>query len=120
MLSRKFRANRVNIEETIKTGISIHGKFLYAKISKKEVEKLGFAIVISKKNEKTSVGRHLIKRKIISYIEKNIPKILKKVSAKGGSAFSGKKTVVFFIKKTTEPLVYKEVEKDVEFILNKL
>lgn len=110
MLNRKYRATRLNIEETIKTGISSFGKFLYAKISKKDQEKLGFSIVISKKNEKTSVGRHLIKRKISSYIEENIPKI--------NSNF--KKTVVILMKKTTEPLDYEEVKKDVEFIFRKV
>lgn len=89
MLNRKYRASRSDIEETIKTGISIHANFLYAKISKKEVEKVGFAIIISKKNEKTSVGRHLIKRKISSFIEKNLSKINQNF----------KKTTIFFIKK---------------------
>jgi ribonuclease P protein component len=110
MLSRKYRATRPNIEETIKTGVSIFGKFLYAKISKKEGEKAGFAIVISKKNEKTSVGRHLIKRKISSYIEADLSKINLKF----------KKTVVFFIKKTEEPLSYEEMKKDIDFILGKV
>jgi ribonuclease P protein component len=110
MLSRKYRATRPNIEDTIKTGTSIFGKFLYAKISRKEAEKVGFAIVISKKNEKTSVGRHLIKRKISSYIEENLSKINPNF----------KKTVVFFIKKTNEPIDYKEVKKDVDFVLEKI
>ncbi len=110
MLSHKYRPTRLDIEETIKTGISIFGKVLYAKISKKEMIKPSFAIVVSKKTEKTSVGRHLIKRKISSYIEENLEKINP----------SFKKTVVFFIKKTTEPLDYTEVKKDVEFVLKKL
>lgn len=109
MLNRKYRASRPNIEETIKTGLTVMGKFLYAKISKKDTDKAGFAIVISKKNEKTSVGRHLIKRKISSYIEKNIDKI--------GSDF--KKTIVFLVKKVNEPISYIELEKDVEFVLGK-
>jgi ribonuclease P protein component len=110
MLSRKYRATRPNIEDAIKTGMSIFGKFIYGKISRKNSEKAGFAIVISKKNEKTSVGRHLIKRKISSYIEENLSKI--------NNEF--KKTVVFFIKKTNEPIDYKEAKKDVEFILEKI
>ncbi len=109
MLNRKYRATRPNIEETIKTGTSVFGMFLYAKISRKEAEKPGFAIVVSKKNEKTSVGRHLIKRKISSYIEKNLSKINPNF----------KKTVVFFMKKTKETLSYKEMEKDIEFMLEK-
>ena len=110
MLSCKYRATRPNIEETVKTGISILGKFLYAKISKKETEKPGFAIIISKKNEKTSVGRHLMKRKISSYIEENLHKIKPEF----------KKTIVFFIKKTDQPIDYKEVKEDVEFVLEKV
>lgn len=107
MLSRKYRATRPNIEETSKTGKSIFGKVLYAKISKKEGEKAGFAIVVSKKNEKTSVGRHQIKRKISSYIEKNLAKINPKF----------KKTIVIYIRNTKERLNYEEIEKDIEFIL---
>ncbi len=110
MLNRKYRATRINIEETSKTGISVFGKFLYAKISRKDTEKPGFAIVVSKKIEKTSVGRHLIKRKISSYIEKNLYKINPNF----------KKTIVFFIKKIEKPLIYKEVEKDVEFVFKKI
>ena len=109
MLSRKYRATRPNIEETIKTGITVFGKFIYAKISRKNAEKAGFAIVVSKKNEKTSVGRHLIKRKISSYIEENLTKINPEF----------KKTIVFIIKKTNEPMDYKEVKKDVEFVFEK-
>lgn len=110
MLSRKYRATRPNIEETIKTGISVFGKCLYAKISRKETEKAGFTIVVSKKNEKTSVGRHLIKRRISGYIERNLYKINPNF----------KKTIVFLIKQTKEPMDYKEIEKDVNFVLEKV
>jgi ribonuclease P protein component len=109
MLGRKFRATRLNIEETIKTGLIINGKFLYAKFSRKEDKKPTFAIVISKKNEKTSVGRHLIKRKISSLLEQNIKQI--------GQNF--KKTIVFLFKKDAGTLDWVEIEKDVDFILEK-
>jgi len=109
MFSRKYRATRPNIEETTKTGTAVYGQFLFAKISRKDTEKAGFAIVVSKKNEKTSVGRHLIKRKISGYIEEFLPKIKPEF----------KKTVCFFIKKTNETVNYTEVKKDVEFILKK-
>lgn len=93
----------------MKTGVSIFGSILYAKISRKEAVKAGFAIVISKKNEKTSVGRHLIKRKISSFIEENLPKMNKNF----------KKTIVFFLKKTNEAIKYDEAKKDVKFVLEK-
>ena len=110
MLSRKYRATRQNIEETIKTGVPIFGKFLYVKVSRKEAEKVGFATVISKKNEKTSVGRHFMKRKISGFIEENLARI--------NPVF--KKTVVFSIKNTNELLDYKEVKKDVEYVFEKI
>jgi len=106
MLKRRYKATRLNIGETIKTGFSISGNFLYAKLSKKETEKTGFAVVISKKNEKTSVGRHLIIRRIVGCIEDNLPKI--------NPDF--KKTVVFFIKNNPKPANYKDIRKDVDFI----
>ncbi len=109
MLSRKYRASRPDIGETIKTGKTVMGKFLYAKVSEKDADKVGFAIVISKKNEKTSVGRHFIKRKISSYIEKDLDKINPEF----------KKTIVFLVKRAGEPISYIEVEKDIEFILEK-
>lgn len=109
MLSRKYRATRHNIEESIKTGVSVSGNLLYAKISRKETKNVGFAVVISKKIEKTSVGRHLIKRRIVSCIEENLSKINPEF----------KKTVVFFIKKINGTINYKEVKKDVVFILKK-
>ena len=109
MLKRKYRATRADIEETTKTGITITGKFLYAKISRNEAKDMGFAIIVSKRNEKTSVGRHLIKRKISSYIEENISNINPNF----------KKTVVFLMKKIGEPINYTEMKNDVEFILEK-
>ena len=109
MLNHKYRATRTNIEETMKSGTSITGKFLYAKISRNEAKDMGFAIVVSKKNEKTSVGRHLIKRKISSFLEENFSNINPNF----------KKTVVFLVKKTKDPMDYIEVKKDVEYILEK-
>lgn len=110
MLNQKYRATRLNIGETMKTGIPIWGDLLYAKISRKEAEKASFAIIISKKNEKTSVGRHRIKRKITGYIEKDLPKI----------NLNFKKTVVFLIKQIKKPINYKEIEKEVGFIMGRL
>lgn len=109
MLERKLRATRLNIEETIKTGLTINGKFLYAKISRKEKNNPSFTIVISKKNEKTSVGRHFIKRKVSSLLEENIKQMSQNF----------KKTIVFLFKKDAGTLDWVEIEKDVDFILEK-
>lgn len=72
MLAKKFRLNKKEIEETVKTGISINGFFFYIKalhISNRKDS--GFSIIVSKKVEKTSVGRHRIKRVVSSIIENN-------------------------------------------------
>lgn len=110
MIKRKYRATRANIDEAMKTGISVSGGFVYAKISKTEAKDMGFAIVVSKKIEKTSVGRHLIKRKISSYIEENLSKINPNF----------KKTVVFVVKKIDGLVDYIKAKKDVESILEKV
>jgi len=109
MLSRKFRASRSDVENTIKSGTTIPGIFLYAKVSKKDAEKPGFAIIISKKIEKTSVGRHRLKRKISASIENNLSKMEK----------SFKKTILFFPRKIEKAASYLELKKDTEGILKK-
>ncbi|MFA6227387.1 MAG: ribonuclease P protein component [Candidatus Paceibacterota bacterium] len=110
MLARKYRATRKDIENAIKGGFTVDSGILYAKISRKDTEKAGFAIVVSKKVEKTSVGRHLIKRRVSDVLEKNLSKL--------GSNF--KKTVVFFAKKQEKVPEYAEIKKGVEEILLKV
>ena len=110
MLARKYRATRADISDTMKTGEYFFGKVLNAKISRGKSEKPGFAIVISKKNEKTSVGRHFIKRKISSYIEENLAKISPNFH----------KTIVFLMKKSEPKINYSDVKKDVLLVLKKV
>lgn len=110
MLSRKYRANRTDIENAIKMGQTVSENYSYAKVSRKDPEKAGFAIVVSKKIEKTSVGRHLIKRKISAAIEASLPKM----------SPDFKRTVVFFPKKTEKLISYQEIKKEIEKILTGL
>ena len=110
MLARKYRATRIDIENAIKGGFNVDSAFVYAKISRKEPKTAGFAIVVSKKVEPTSVGRHLIKRRISDALEKNLSKI----------SPSFKKTVVFFAKKQEKVPEYAEIRKCVEEILEKI
>jgi ribonuclease P protein component len=109
MLNRKYRATRIDIESAIKTGISISGMVLYAKISKQDRKSAGFAIVVSKKVEKTSVGRHAIKRKISAYLESQLTKMNPEF----------KKTLVFFVKDAKSPNFYTQAYKDLVDILKK-
>ena len=110
MLPRKFRAKKIDIGQTVKGGMNIPGSFLYAKVSRFDVEHAGFAVVISKKVEKTSVGRHLLKRRINASIESHLPHLQPEF----------KKVIVFFPKKSKKTLTYSEIKKEVEEILNKI
>jgi ribonuclease P protein component len=110
MIPRKYRATRIDIENAIKAGITLDSPIVYAKISKRAPEKTGFAIVISKKVEKTSAGRHLIKRRISDIIEKNLSKIKPDL----------KKTIVIFAKKSEKIPNYADLKKDLESILTKI
>ena len=110
MLPRKFRASRINIENTIKNGVTIPGNFVYAKISRGISEKPGFAVIVAKKTEKTSVGRHLIKRRIHSILEVFIKKIKPDF----------KKTLVIFVKKTEKPITLPQIKTGLEEILKKI
>jgi len=110
MLARKYRANKADIEQTIKNGYNIQGEFLYAKVSREKKEKTTFAIIISKKIEKTSVGRHLIKRRVSSAVEELIKQ--------GKTDFF--KTIVFFPKKTDKISDFKTFSKDVSGVFSKI
>jgi ribonuclease P protein component len=110
MLARKYRANKADIGKTIKNGLNIQGSFLYAKVSREKKEKTSFAIIVSKKMEKTSVGRHLIKRRISSALEEIIKESKKDFF----------KTIVFFYKKTEKIPETRLFHKDVSEILEKI
>ncbi|MFA5935206.1 MAG: ribonuclease P protein component, partial [Candidatus Paceibacterota bacterium] len=107
MLSRKNRASRIDIERAVKTGFSVSGDFLYAKVLEKDVKTLCFSVIVSKKIEKTSVGRHHIKRIISSVIEERI---------KEKEIFSSK-IVVFFVKNIDKVDPFTKIRKDADKIL---
>jgi ribonuclease P protein component len=110
MLNKKDRANKEDIEKTIKNGINIQGNLLYIKVSREKKEKTTFAVIISKKVEKTSVGRHFIKRRVVSAIEDYI-KEQKKVFFR---------TVVVFPKKIDKNIEYSQIHKDVFDVLSRI
>jgi len=109
MFQRKYRANREDIEKTIKNGFNIQGNFVYAKVSREKRENTTFAIIISKKTEKTSVGRHLLKRRIDSAIEDYI-------KVKKQEIF---KTIIVFPKKFENIPKYSQIHGDIFEILSK-
>ena len=110
MLNKKFRATKKHIKETMEKGFFLHGDNIYAKISQKDYKKTLFAIIVGKKDCKTSVGRHTIKRKISSFLESKI----------GFFDKIRNKTVVFILKKTTGQIDYVKIKEDIEGIFKKL
>jgi len=110
MLARKYRATKILIGETIQKGKTIQGDFVYAKYLKNQVNKPFFAIVVAKKVEKTSVGRHHIKRLVSQCIEDILLK----------PAVQPTKTIVFFAKKTEKKPVYSILKKDIAKIADQI
>jgi len=109
MLPRKYRASRISIEDVIKNGTIVSADFIYAKISRGVTKNTNFAVVVPKKTEKTSVGRHLIKRRVNSVIEnyiENLPDL--------------GKTIVFFVKKTEKQPSFKDIKSEIYLIFQKI
>ncbi len=107
MLARKYRGTKAGIEATIKKGQTLSGDSLYAKALTGDSPQ--FAIIVSKKVEKTSVGRHLIKRKISGVLENELTKI----------SPDFKKTVVFFVKQSEGGVNFTKIKKDLLEIMKK-
>lgn len=69
MLPRKYRIVKEDMENIIKFGKGPSFDFFYVKKSKNIGQNSRFAIIVSKKVEKTSVGRHLLKRRFWSVLD---------------------------------------------------
>ena len=102
----------------MKEGVFVHGTSLYLKLlpptptksakTPEEVSEPGqFSFVIPNKIKKTSVGRHLIKRRLTAAVEKLL------ITIKPG--FSA----IIFVKKDISTLPFTEVEKEVVELLKK-
>jgi ribonuclease P protein component len=110
MFQRKYRASKEDIEKTVKNGYNIQGNLLYIKVSREKKEKTTFAIIISKKIEKTSVGRHLLKRRVSNAIEDYIKEKKQEIS----------KTIVVFPKKLEKIAKFSQFCDDIFEILSKV
>lgn len=86
MFSRKNRIPREKLEEIIKQSKSLGGDFFNIKFSENNLDFPRFSVIVSKKTCKSSVGRHLLKRRALSVLRAYF------------QAFSNK-DYVFFVKK---------------------
>jgi len=108
MLPIKRRVRKESFEKIIKDGFFIHANYFYLKALNRNDEKPSlFGFVVPNKIKKTSVGRHLIKRKMSAVVEKFLLKVRLGFSC------------VFFLKKDIFTPSYKEIEKEILELLKK-
>lgn len=118
MLPTNRRVRKESFDKIIKEGIFVHGNSLYLRLlsislikstksSENTILPSRFGFVVPNKVEKTSVGRHLIKRRLTAIVEKLL------ITIKPG--FS----VIVFVKKDILPLSFAEVEKEMAELLKK-
>ncbi len=115
MLPIKRRIKTESFPKIMKEGFFVHSDNFYLKIlSPTSLELRGanlppsrFGFVVPNKVKKTSVGRHLIKRRITAVVEKLL------INIKSG--FS----VIVFAKKDVSALPYSDIEKEIKDLLIK-
>jgi ribonuclease P protein component len=106
MFSRKNRIPREKLEEIIKQSKSLSSDFFNVKYLENNLHFPRFAVIISKKVCKSSVGRHLLKRRLASIVsgeQKNLPN----------------KDYVFFLKKESTKESFKNLKTSFERFINK-
>jgi ribonuclease P protein component len=108
MLSKNRRVRKEFFSKIIKEGVFVHSDVFYLKLlDRKDNLPSLFSFVVPIKVKKTSVGRHLIKRKMSVAVEKLL------ISLKPG--FS----CLVFTKKDVSRLSYKEIEKEILALLKR-
>lgn len=113
MFSRKNRIPREKLEEIIKQSKSLGGVFFNIKYLENNLDFPRFSVVISKKVCKSSVGRHLLKRRFNSIIRASF-----EVSVKSWGVFYNK-DYVFFIKKEAINKDFKTIKTSFKSFLEK-
>ena len=108
MLPTNRRIKKDSFSKIMKEGLFLHGINLYLRIlDRKDTLPTLLAFVVPAKVQKTSVGRHLIKRRLTAAVENLL------ITIKPG--FS----VIFIAKKDISTLPYLELEKEVVDLLKK-
>ncbi len=113
MFSRKNRIPREKLEEIIKQSQSLGGDFFNVKFLENNIDFPRFSVVVAKKVCKSSVGRHLLKRRFFSVIRANFETF----SCDRGD-FSNK-DYVFFLKKESIDKDFKTIKTYFKSFLEK-
>lgn len=102
MLPIKRRVKKEFFPEIMKKGLVLSGQHFYLHYLDRKDDKISlFSFVVPSKVKKTSVGRHLVKRKISIVIEKNITK------------FKPGFSTIIIVKKDPAALIYSQIEKEI-------
>jgi ribonuclease P protein component len=115
MLPIKSRLNKESFQKVLKEGVFMHSTGFYLKflgpaspgLRGTNIPLSMFAFVVPNKVKKTSVGRHLIKRRASAVVEKHLS------SLKPGLS------IIIFAKKDVSTLPYKEIEVEIMELLKK-
>jgi ribonuclease P protein component len=109
MLPIKRRINKDSFTKAMKEGVFVHSTNFYLRLlARKDTKPSLFAFIVPAKIRKTSVGRHLIKRKMSAVIEKTLKDI-----KEGYSCF-------IFAKKDVSALPYRNIEAEIMSLLKEV
>jgi ribonuclease P protein component len=106
MFSRKNRIPREKLEQIIKQSKSLGCDFFNVKYIENNLDFPRFSIIVSKKVTKSSVGRHLLKRRLCSIVDAEV------------NYFSGK-DCVFFVKKEASKESFKNLKTSFKRFIEK-
>ena len=108
MLPIKRRVRKESFAKIMKDGVFLHAPDFYLRfLDRKDEFPSLFGFVVPNKVKNTSVGRHLIKRKVSSVVEKTLADIKNGFSC------------LVFTKKDISKLPYSEIEKEILDLLRK-
>jgi len=107
MLPQKHRINKEMFKNIFPSGKNVHSGLISLKIANKEDKNTRVAFVVSAKTAKKAVDRNKLKRRARYIVAKFLP------SFKHGAV------VIFFFKKGSEKLNFKELEKEMANVCRK-
>jgi ribonuclease P protein component len=109
MLPLKSRVKKDLFPKIMKEGVFLHSPNFYMRFIRNKPDSPPlFSFVLPNKVIKTSVGRHLLKRKMSAVVEKLLITQKPSISA------------ILFAKKDVSKMPFGEVEKEIQELLNKL
>jgi len=107
MLKKKNKVNKLLFGVVVKRGSGYFSQNASLKVLKTVDSNCKFGVSVSKKEVKTAVSRNLLKRRVLSILQKIEPKII------GGFSCA------FFLKKGALELPYQKLQDEMVFLLKK-